>query len=111
MICKHELICTNKNIHCGECLHNPNAKLEDYFSNVCEYDNEEYASACEHDDEEYASVCEHGYNDCIRNPAIILSDYDNNSWIQKLFSKEELINMVKEGCHCKNGCDYDDECK
>lgn len=100
MICKHELKCTNKDIHCGTCLHNPNAKLEDYFSDIHE-----------HDDGGYVSACEHGYNDCIHDPAMLLSDYDNYPWMQKTFSKEKLIQMVKEGCHCENGCDYDDECK
>lgn len=94
MICKHELRCTNRDTCCEVCKHNPNAKLEDCF-----------------DDRGYIPACEHGYDDCIHDPARTLSEYDTCSWVREHFDKEVLIQMVKEGCFCEGGLNYDDECK
>lgn len=94
MICNHELRCTNKDIKCGVCKHNPNAKLADCFH-----------------DRGYVPTCEYGYDDCIHDPARMLSEYDSCSWTRKIFTEEELTKMVKEGCSCEDGLDYDDECK
>lgn len=94
MICKYELRCTNKDRNCGICKHNPNAKLRNCFN-----------------DRGFIPACEHGYDDCIHDPAGMLAEYDNSSWLKNRFTKEELIQMVEEGCHCEDGCEYDDECK
>ena len=96
MICKNELRCTMKDVHCGECRENPKAELKSYFH-----------------DRGYIPTCLYGYDDCIHDPAYVLNEYDNGhcSWVRERYTRNTLLKAVEEGCNCDNGCDYDDEDK
>ena len=95
MICKNELRCLMKDICCHECIHNPNAELEDCFI-----------------DRGYIPACKHRYGDCIHDPARLLYKYHNNSWYRERFSLEEIEEEIKNGCYdCDDGECYDDEDK
>lgn len=96
MNCKYKLRCTMKDRYCKECKHNPKAELQDYFR-----------------DRGYVPVCRHGFDDCIHDPARRLYEYDEgDSWVREIYTREELIAQVENGCkyYDEEDC-YDDEDK
>lgn len=63
MSCKYEAKCSRVDIYCNECMHNPNAKLQDYFL-----------------DKGYVSTCKYEYYNCINDPAYLEKDgYEGES--------------------------------
>lgn len=61
----------------------------------------------------YKPTCPHGFDDCIHDPAYSLYKYDGDigCYCRERYTREELLQLVKEGCDCEEGCMYDDEDK
>lgn len=93
-VCRWEEDCRNDKSFCEKCSRNEkNKDIQDNFKF-------------------YIPVCPYGYGDCINDPAHIKRF--NPKWYLELYGdvtpEEALKNDDSCKC-CKNGSEYDDECK